>query len=91
MTITNPFIETKSTAPAVLGGLVAAVATAIFGLVVLFHFHPPIVWDQQGPLYLNLVVLGQAVSTFLRGETCEPGLWKLIGLTCRLDYAGAVF
>lgn len=90
MTITNPFIETKSTTPAVLGGLFAALAAAIFGLVVLFHFYPPIVSGKQGPLYLDLGVLGQALAAFLRGDTCEPGPWKLIGLTCRLDYGGAV-
>lgn len=88
--ITNPFVEAKSTMPAILGALLAALVTAIFGLALLFHFYPPVVSDQQGPLYLNLAVLGQTVLALVRGDTCGPGLMKLIGLTCRLDYASSV-
>jgi hypothetical protein len=88
--ISNPFIETKSVAPAILDALIAAIATGVFGLVLMFHFYPPVVSDQQGPLYLNLAVLGQTVLALVRGDTCGPGLMKLVGLTCRLDYASAI-
>jgi len=86
----NPFIETKSAVPAIFGALIAAIATGVFGLVLMFHFYPPVVSDQQGPLYLNLTVLGQTVLALVRGDTCGFGLMKLIGLTCRLDYASAI-
>lgn len=88
--ITNPFIETKSPAPAIFGAMLAAIATGVFWLALMFHFYPPVVSDQQGPLYLNLAVVRQTVLALVRGDTCGPGLMKLIGLTCRLDYATAI-
>jgi hypothetical protein len=89
--ILNPFVEAKPLAPALFGALLAAMVTGLIGLIGLFELRPPAVVDKQGALYLNLAVLWQIALTILNGDTCGVGISKLIGLTCRLDFAREAF
>jgi hypothetical protein len=88
--ITNPFAEAKPMAPAVFGALLAALVTGALGALLLFYVHPPMVVDKQGVLSLDLAVLGQTALALLRGDMCGVGLAKLLGIACRLDYAGGI-
>lgn len=91
MQITNPFLETKPIMPAILGATLAAVLVLIAGLAILFSVFAPYVVATQGVVPLNLELLGRITAEFFRGDTCSPGLTKLIGLDCRFQYLDHVF
>lgn len=86
MPITNPFRETKPVAPAIFGASFAALFVLFAGLAVLFALSPAQVVAAHGVTSLNLQALGQIASEFFGGKTCAPGLMKIIGLDCRLEY-----
>jgi len=91
MPITNPFLETKPIMPAFLGAILAAVLTLAAGLAILFSADAPYVIAANGVVPINLKMLGQIAAEFIRGETCSPGLTKVIGLDCRFQYLDRVF
>src|SRR6185312_8506584 len=90
MSITNPFLETKSLVPAILGAALAAFLVLIVGLAVLFSAEAPYVVAAHGSVPLNLQMIGQVALEFFRGDTCSPGLTKIIGLDCRFQYLDRV-
>jgi hypothetical protein len=91
MSITNPFLETKSLVHAILGSALVAFLVLIVGLAVLFSAEAPYVVAAHGSVPLNLQMIGQIVLEFLRGDTCSPGLTRIIGLDCRFLYLDHVF
>jgi hypothetical protein len=91
MLVTNPFVETKPVAPAILGATFAALFALITGLATLFAMYPPDVAAAHRVIPLDLRAFGDIASEFLRGETCPAGLTKIIGLDCRIDYLDRVY
>lgn len=91
MSIVNPFVETKPTMPAILGATLVACLILIAGLAILFSLHAPYVTAAKGNAPLNVQMIGLIVLEFFRGDTCSPGLTKLIGLNCRFQYLDRVF
>jgi hypothetical protein len=71
--------------------ILAAILTLVAGLAILFSADAPYVAGANGVVPLNLEMLGRITAEFLRGTTCSPGLTKLIGLDCRLQYLARVF
>ncbi|MGY2939573.1 hypothetical protein ACVWZ6_009175 [Bradyrhizobium sp. GM6.1] len=91
MPITNPFLETKPIMPAFLGAILAAILTLVAGLAILFSANAPYVVAANGFVPLDLTMLSRIAAEFFRGDTCSPGLTKLIGLDCRFLYLERVF
>lgn len=84
MTDNNPFVETKSVAPAVLGAALVGSFVFVLGLVLLFHVRPPMLPRPNGAVPFDLSDFGFFGQRFLMGAECNAGLAKLIGIDCRL-------
>lgn len=91
MSTINPFLETKPILPAFFSAILAAFLTLAAGLAILFSANAPHVIGANGVVPLNLEMLGRIAAEFFRGDTCSPGLTKLIGLDCRFQYLHHVF